>query len=157
MKRPGGGLGSVLGKIGKKPKLSTLVWFDTLFSISLVKTYFSQKWSACYRCLRCFSYAVTKAYVMICRKSQNWTGILSKRKKELRTNSKLATGMGKGCVHGSFKCEFYKFISPNQEQLQKMELYVLWQESNLWVPVDHRCAVLIKQQTKGSEVLIFVC
>ena len=99
MKRPGGGLGSVLGKIGKKPKLSTLVWFDTLFSISRVKTYFSQKWSACYRCLRCFSYVVKKAYVMIFRKSQNWTGILSKRKKELRTNSKLATGMGKGFVY----------------------------------------------------------
>ena len=29
-----------------------------------------------------------------------------------------------GFVDGNFKCEFYTFIRPNQEQLQKMQLYI---------------------------------
>ena len=37
----------------------------------------------------------------------------------------------KGFLDGDFECKFYKFIRPNQEQLRKMQLWTLWQESNL--------------------------
>ena len=40
MKRAGGGLGSVLGKIGKKPKLSTLVCLFNAASKNLLADIF---------------------------------------------------------------------------------------------------------------------
>jgi hypothetical protein len=36
----------------------------------------------------------------------------------------------KGFLDGNFEWNFYTFVTPNQEQLRKMQLSALWQKLN---------------------------
>ena len=55
--------------------------------------------------------------------------------------------MLRGFVNGNFECEFYAFNRANEEHLRKMQLYALWQESNLR-PCDTDAALQPTEQQR---------